>query len=410
MMPEFTLSIPVVGNTWTVGLAFQVHIVIVAFIMGIAILAPTAEWLGLRSGGESWERLAHDLGETIGRLFAFGATWAVFALMLIFGLYPRLFGVLTGIFFWPLVAVGAIWFVMTISAYLYYVTWERLDQRRGLHLAIGWTFAGSAFLFITLITELSSFQLTPSDPSRLLAAALNPSWPTEIVHRHIGNVSYAGLLLASYASARALFPPQRNELDRAHYDWLADVALLLGISMALFQPLVGWFYARQVQIASPGAYERMMIGANSWMFLVQGFFFGAVLFLGNVYMALSIRRGKPGKWTVTWMRNSAWAIGILALLLIVPKGWPLGQMMPWKYISLFGLVLFSLVNVALYRRVRRDFAWGSGGRELQVAMAIVGIAIVALMVTMGIIRTSARGSYVIYGQMGPGEVQQIERP
>ncbi len=410
-MPEITLNIPIVGNRWPVGLAFQLHIVIVAFIMGIAILAPIAEWRGLRPGGEHWEMLARDLSQTIGRLFAFGATWAVFALVLIFGLYPRLFGVLTGIFFWPLVVVGGIWFVMTVSAYLYYATWERLGRRRGLHLAIGATFATSAFVFITLITELSSFQLTPSDPSRLLTAALNPSWPTEIVHRHIGNVSYAGLLLAGYAGVRALFPPLGRGLDLAHYDWLGDVALIVGISLALLQPLGGWFYTRQVQLASPGAYERMMIGENAWMFLAQAFFLDAVLFLGNVYLSLSVRRrGKPDRKSASWMEKSLWVIAILALLLIVPKELPLGQMMPWKYISLAGLVALTAVNLGLYLRERRCFHWGTGGRGLQLALALIGVSIVALMVTMGVIRSSARGGYPIYGQMAPGEAQQIESP
>ena len=141
-MPEFMLRIPVLGNTWAVGLAFQIHLVVVAFIIGIAIVAPVAEMGSLRRGGEYWDRLARELSSTVVRFFSFGATWAVLALLLLYGLYPRLFGILTSIFFGPLLVVAVIWFVMTVSAYLYYHTWESLGQRRGLHIAIGWLFAG----------------------------------------------------------------------------------------------------------------------------------------------------------------------------------------------------------------------------------------------------------------------------
>lgn len=409
MIPEFTIAVPVVGNRWSVGLAFQIHLVFVAFIMGIAILAPTAELLGLRRGGEHWERLAHELGLTIVRIFSFAATWAVFALVLLFGLYPRLFGVLTGIFFWPLVAVPIIWLAMTLSAYFYYYTWTRLDQHRGAHLAIGWTFAASAFAFITVIVELSSFQLTPTQSTELPAASFNPSWLPEVIHRHVGNLSYAGLLLAGYASVRTLLF-RVDEGDRAYYDWLGHVGLLLGVGLALLQPVAGWFYARQVQLASPGAYQRMMIADDAWLFLVQTFFLGATFFMGNVYLTLAIRRGSPGPRTANWLRGSLWAIGLLALLGIVPSGWPLGQMMPWKYVSLAGLVLLSAVNLGLYLRARGSFVWGRAGRGSQMALAALGVTIVALIVTMGIIRESARGRDLIYGVMGPNQAQRLEQP
>jgi len=411
VIPDIPIKVPVIGSTALTGILFQVHIVIVAFIMGAAILAPTAEWLSFRPGGERWGQLAHDLSSTIVRLFAFGATWVVFALVAIYGLYPRLFGVLTGIFFWPLVVVLGIWFVMTVSAYLYYETWDRLGPRRKLHMAIGWTFAISTFSFISLIIFLSSYQLTPTAELTLRSAALNPSWPTEFVHRHVGNLSYAALLLAAFASTMILFPRRRGrEIDVAHYDWLSDAALLLGLSLALLQPFAGWFYAHQVQVGSPGAFERMMAGENAWLFLVQGFFLGAVLFLGNLYLALSIRRGNSSPQAATRMWTFVWIIGALVLLLLVPKEVPLGQMRPWKYMALGGLVLFSFVNLVLYFRERRTFTWGSGGRGLRWALAITGLSIVFLMITMGVIRESARGSYLIYGYMKQEQSQQLERP
>ncbi len=409
MIPQFTLNIPVLGNSWAVGLAFQIHLIFVPFIIGVAIVAPVAELMGLRPGGQYWGRLSRDLVAAMIKLFSFAATWAVLALVLVYGLYPRLFGVLTGIFFWPLVVVGVLWFVMTLSVYLYGHTWERLAGRRGLHVALGATFAISTFVFISTITFLSSYQLTPTDPNQLLAAALNPSWLTEILHRHVGNPSYAGILLAAFAGTQILYF-SREENDRAYYDWMGHLGFLLGVGLALFQPIGGWLYASQIQAASPGAYYLMMIGDNAWMFLIQTFLFGSVLFLGNLYMVRAIRRGNPEPGTLSWMRNSLWAVGLLALLAVIPKEWPLGAMRPWKYIGIGGSVLLSLINLGLYWRARRGFVWGRSGNGAQVAAVLLGAAIVALIVTMGIIRSSARGDYLIYDRLGPGQSQQIEQP
>lgn len=385
---------------------FQFHILIVAAIMGMALIGPAAEWIGVSRKNALFERLARDLSHIIVLFFAFGATFAVFALAVLYAVYPRVWGVLTTFFFGQMVAVLGIWFVMTISAYLYYYTWKPLENRRGWHIAIGWLFAASAFVFISLIIELSSFQLTPVVSGPPLAAAVNPSWPGELIHRHIGNLSYAGFVLAGYSSFRLLWPKRKPE-DAPYYDWLGHAGLMVGIGFALVQPFAGWFYARQVQYASPGAFIHMMIATNSWMFLVQSFFLGAVIFLGNTYLALAVRRGELQSGPVSWMRYSLWAIAILVLLLILPQQIPLGLMTPWKYIALGGLIVLSVTNLVLYLRARRTFVWGRAGRAPHLALVLAGIAIMALMITMGTIREGARGSDLIYEHLFPSQGQQI---
>lgn len=406
--PQFTVNVPVVGNTWAVGIAFQTHLVVVAFVIGIAILAPVAEMLGLRAGAGHWSRLARELASTTVKLFSFGATWAVLGLVLLFSLYPRLFGTLTSIFFGPLIAVSVIWFVMTVSAYLYYHTWDSLRGRRPLHIAIGWLFAIATLLFIALITNLSSFQLTPTNPTSLAAAVFNPSWLTELAHRDIGNLSYAGLILAGYSGVRGLFFRRVSETDRAYLDWLGDTGILLGVGFLLLQPFAGWLYAHQIQAASPDAFKRMMQGDNGWMFLVQQFFFGIALLLGNLYMFLARRRaGSDGRGR-SWMRLSIWLILILALLAIVPREWPLGQMSPWKYLSLGGGILLTAINLVLYLGSRGRFAWGMAGAGAQAALAATAVTIALLMITMGTIRESSRGGDLIYHRLGSDQAETLD--
>jgi len=397
-MPPHELHIPLLGNRVALGLVFQIHIAIVAFVMGIAMMAPAMELLGWRRGGERWMRLARTFGRWTIKLFAFGATWAVFALVILFGVYPRLFAVLTERFFWMLVVVLGLWFVMTTSAYLYHFTWDRLDRRR-LHAGLGVTFALSTFLFISLISGLSSYQLTPT-PGSFPATLFNPTWLPEILHRHLGNLSYAGLLVAGIAGLRLTF--SRKTEDPAFHEWAGDIGLLVGLGVALLQPFVGWFYAWRIRAAAPGAHFHVMKGEASWLFLVQIFLFGLVLLLANGYLAISARERSPtSSRGLRFMRGSLAALAFCVLLASVPRGWPLGAMKPWKYLALAGLVVLTATNLVLYVRLRGRFVWGRAGRSSKALLALTAAATVALLVTMGVIGSTARQGWLIYGRLPP---------
>src|SRR5690606_29070515 len=125
---------------------------------------------------------------------------------------------------------------------------------------------------------------------------------------------------------RAIFA---EESEKAYYDWLGNFGLLLGLGLILLQPIGGWFYARQIQLASPEAFARIMTGEQSRLFLLQTFLFGTVLLLSNLYLVSAVGRGEPAPETIKWMKRALWVIGMLFLLGIVPKEWPLGQMRPW---------------------------------------------------------------------------------
>ncbi|MCL4532223.1 MAG: hypothetical protein M1582_03390, partial [Actinobacteria bacterium] len=283
-----------------------------------------------------------------------------------------------------------------------------------LHNAIGWTFVLSTMLFINAIVGFSSYQLTPSgSPDALLSAAINPSYVTEFVHRHVGNLSYGALLLAAGAVVWFRFFRRRtgkDEEEAPYYDWLADVALLIGLAVTLLQPLVGGFYTHQVRVGSLEAWLRMMPGENGWMFRVQIGLLGTAFFLGDLYMLLGLRRGDPGARTVAWMRYSLVAVALLTGLAVLPPTVPLGQMDPWKFIAMAGFILVTAVDGYLYLKVRRTFRWGQAAWQARATLGALAVVMVALFVIMGIIRESARGPWLINGQMGPDQAQELVRP
>ena len=396
-------------------MVFSLHILVVAFIIGAAMVAPVAELLGLRRGGERWEKLAHQISESVEKLFSWGATWAAFALVMIWGLYPRLWGHLASLFLvQTIIIAGLLWFVMTVSAYVYYLTWERLRRRKLLHNAFGWIFVLATMLFINTIIVWDSYQLTPAGGiTDLLAAAINPSYTAEFPHRHIGNLSYGPLILAAYVGLWSLLFWGRRRFDEgewAYHQWLADVMLLIGLGVLLLQPIAGWFYVNQIFVASPAAWAQMMVGPSGWKFRMMIGLLGGVIFFGNLYMLLGMGRGAPRVAVITWMKVSLVVLALDIGLAVLPKDVPLGLMNPWKYIALAIYMLITLINLVLYLRARRTFVWSRRSRMSWAALAFIGALIMALFVTMGSIRETARLPYLIYDQQGPDQSQELLGP
>ena len=390
------ITVPIIGNSAAQGTTFQIHLATVTFIAGAAVLAVLYEGLGTR-GSARHERLAHGIAHGIESVFAWATTWAVFAIVFLLGLYPGLFAVLVRIFFWPWVAILIIWAVLTVLAYTYYFTWNRLQHRRALHMAIGGTYAASQLAFVALIVSLSSYQLTPGNPRSLSSALLNPTWAAEWTHRFVAVLGYSGFILAGFAAYRLLRPLSQE--DRSYWGWVAHQGVLWGVIALLLQPAAsGWFYTTQVKNGSPGAFGNMMgMGPTAWYFLVQLGLLFALFFSANVYMWRSMARsGASSK----WMRYVPWAIVAYVIfwgVALIPGDEPLGAMFPWKAIALAVLVVATCFILAVYVRSRTLLTWTTGFGVPEIASFSAAALSLGLIIIMGVIREGARGGELIYG-------------
>jgi cytochrome d ubiquinol oxidase subunit I len=429
-------------NGYTIGIVMEAHILLVAFIMGAAIIMTVSGSIPPHRQSKSWERFTKTFAWFLAETYSFGATLAVFGLVLMFGLYPRLMAIMASLFFAPLLAIFATWIIMTVSLIAYAYLWPKREGHRVMHQSLIYIYATAETAFIVLISMWTSYMLTPNGRNAV-QAAFNATWGPETFHRIIGNVSYAGFLLAAWGGWRAFRKRRRgSSLDRAYYHWVAHFGFLWGIIFEMFQPLVGYLYVLRIQAGNPTTYYRMMLGDKSWAWLLQIALVGLTFVLSDLYMWLSIRRGtreRQGIEALTAMRVGAgvgapsidelrsrstmkqvmqlgaqegqptrrdrlirlyttaglWALGILTILGFIPASVPILGSMTTKYICLIGFVAFTLLTLFIYWRQSRQWTWGNMGAGAQWTLVSLGAVLMLIMIVMGGIRYSNPQTSVI---------------
>jgi cytochrome bd-type quinol oxidase subunit 1 len=100
---------------------------------------------------------------------------------------------------------------------------------------------------------------------------------------------------------------------------------------------------------------------------------------------------------------------VFALPYQASGGFFLSTMQPYKYIAMTGLMLFGIVNFALYARaVEQKVRWGEGGRKPQVVLIVLGVLALLTMLVMGYARENARNPWLIYKVMPIEDEYQAE--
>jgi cytochrome d ubiquinol oxidase subunit I len=239
------------------------------------------------------------------------------------------------------------------------------------------------------------------------------------MHRFVGNFSYAGFLIAGWGAFRYL--RSTREDDREYYDWMGHWGLIWGFGWLILQPVIGYGYLKGIRESSPEAFNTIMLGDKSWVFLALMIWVAVMTMASTAYFVHKLRFAvKP---TPTLHKLSVGALGftaLFAMLNIIPADaniipqigltflggedtkLPLGQMYPWKYIGLIGLMLVGFFVLTLYlRATATGFHWGRASRWSQYALMACAVTVVLTMVTMGYTRETARRvdddpGYLIY--------------
>ncbi len=417
--------------TALVGLLMLTHIQFAAFQQGGAMLAALFDFLGMVRRDERQTRFARGMLKTMALAFTIGSALAIFAVMILFtGLWSHFWVKLLRILFWPLVVEAGAFVLEIIALYTLYVGWDRLGRVRPLRVGLELVLVIDLFVQMLMINFVASYMLTPRPAFDLPLILLNPTLLPLEVHRLIGNVAFAGALVALVAGWRML--RARTPAQRAYADWMGAIGAVTAISFTALQPLVGWEYAKEVQLHAYASWYDMMLGGLSVAFLFQMFLLGLILTAGIFFFWRRVRTSgfrSPTLALCAVLSLGAWLLGatpsslawtyeqVFAANANVPI-WngglliPFGQMIPWKLTALVAFTFVSITAVTVFLREvsRGHLRWGEARRSQAVALITMGVAVSLIMALMGFIRENARGPFLITNQMLINQQQNFVPP
>jgi cytochrome bd ubiquinol oxidase subunit I len=418
------------GYRIAIATVFLLHILISGAVSGATQLGPFLEWAGWMRRRPSYERLAHGMSKFLVYYFGFGSATAILLIAaLLTALWGHAWAVISRVAFWPFYIEAWTFVLMVIGVYIWHYAWEPLRNWRVLHMCIGGLLVVFSFVQVSMIDVVASYMLTPTPPQNPIAVWLNPTWYPLQIHRFIANLAYIGYLIAAFSALR--FLRAKNEEDRAFYDWAGSLGILWGTALTLAQPVVGYSYAKEIQMHAYGAWYKMMWGALSPEFLVQIFLLGLMLGAASLYFWMRLRRAKaPGTVVLALLTFLLAVTTIFAALpyhfaltydQVQAQGlnrpfWqggainPYAAMIPYKIAALIGYTVFALAAIFWYLRGMPDVRWGQAGRTEQRVLLFSGVAVMAMIVLMGFIRENSRFPDVIAGQITLFHQQTISVP
>src|ERR1700704_1743400 len=244
----------------TMGTSLGFHIVFAVLGVGLPLLMSVAEGLALWRHDENWMLLARRWSKAFGILLAVGAVSGTVLSFELGLLWPRFMAFSGAIFGLPFTAEGFAFFIEAIFLGLYLYGWDRL--RPGPHwltsipIALSGA-ASSAFVVMAnaWMNTPAGFRLGPDgqllrvDP---LAAALNPSTPTEDPHMLVSAYVVTGFVVAAVYAAGLL----RGRVDIYHRRGLAAGMAMAGVAIIL-AGITGDTSARFVYGAQPVKFAAM---------------------------------------------------------------------------------------------------------------------------------------------------------
>ena len=409
------------GHRIAIGSMFELHILISGLVSGATQLGPITEWMGWMRRRRDYDRLAHGMAKFLIYYFAFGAFTAILLVsVLLVVLWGRLWTTITTITFWPFMVESFSFVMMVTLTYAWYYTWRELERFKVLHITLGALLIVASFIQVLMIDLVASYMLTPALPSNPVSVFLNPTEVPLQVHRIVANLAYVGYAIAAICAF--FLWRTRNLEDRGFYDWGVSFGLIWGTAMSLLQPVVGYSYAKEIQLHAYGSWYKMMQGDLSPAFLLQIFVLGLIYLVPQLYFQ---RRLAQAGWRGRWVMRTLSLLLFLCLLFatlphhlaltydqVQAEGlnrpfWqgglinPLGAMIPYKIAALTGYVVFSLTGLYAYLKGLPRIRWGQQtGRAFNATLPVLSLVLVMLMIVlMGFIRENSRFPDGIAGQV-----------
>jgi cytochrome bd-type quinol oxidase subunit 1 len=379
-------TFPGIGDNWFVGALFLTHITIAEFSVGAIWLAVAMEGYALRSGSAFARRYARAAANAYYLVFSLGATFGIFAITGLVGLFGRGLGDLVNVFL-PVAGLAfGLFIVLAPQLAWYRNTFGRMSPRA--HFLLGCSVAAWQTLFVVLIVGLDSYLITPKNAS--FAAVLNPTYLPLLVHRLIGNVGWTALLLGGLAT---LLAHRSGDAEEHRFQfWAARVNLRIGLVATLLMPIDGFFFVLVLHNVTIGYFDNLVGTYGSWM-IAQEALVAAILVGGNVALG-----AEGGGWRGSRLAQGATLLTAAGMVLAcLPASVITPNILALRYVGLLLAVVVTAAHLALRWNPGGLITQAVRGVTLRRSLVLIGVVSMATALYMGFIKEQARGSYAVYG-------------
>lgn len=284
-----------------VWIVAQLHLFFAAFVLGVPIFVLVIEMIGVLTGDKRYDDMAREFIKISLVAFSFTATLGGLLLFLLIALYPD-FTVYSLKIFKPVMIVYAIlFFVESVSLYIYYYGWDALSQGfwKWAHLTIGLVLNTAGMTLMVLSNSWATFMMAPSGVTPdgaylgdIWAVIHGPLWNPVNLHRFIANIAYGGSIVGAYAAYKFLVSKTAEE--KAHYDWMGYTANFIAVTGLLPLPFAGYWLTKEIYTYSQQMGITLMGGIFAWLFIIQALLIGAVFIGANYYLWISLGRVAGG--------------------------------------------------------------------------------------------------------------------
>ncbi len=399
----------------------QLHLLFAAFVLAVPMFALLIEFLGWRSKDPATSKRLDDLAHEFVRLLAtaFSATAILGAIFTFACLawYPNVIGYLSKVFGPTMFAYACVFFGESFSLYLWYYGWERMRDRKVLHLGLGVLLNVFGVVLLFLTSGWTAFMMSPAgveaDGTVVDAAAAmkNALWMPLNIHRLIANLCLGGSVAGAYAAIK--FLTASSDEQRAHYDWMGYIGNFVAILALLPLPFAGYWLGLEIYQYNQQLGVTMMGGIFSWLFIVQAILIGGIFLSANYYLWLGMDRIDGSERYRGW---SKWLLGIIALCFMIwatphsllatateqaamggshhPVLGVFGVMSA-KNTAVNFMILATFLTFLLYRRGNKEptVSWARHGKRAQVAIFAAASAMVLFIGIRGYVDVLGFAAY-----------------
>ena len=390
-----------IDSRLAVWIIAQLHLYFAAFVLAIPIFAVIVECVGVATKNPKYDRIAEEFTKLLMLAFSTTATFGAILLFLLIGFYPKFMAYLTEIFSPTMYLYAFLFFGEGFSLYLYYYSWDRLKNNKGLHISLGvaLNIFGSLLLFIA--NAWATFMMSPRGVDMESGALLslweaidNDLWWPMNVHRLIANVAFGGSIAAAYAAFR--FLGAKTAEDKAHYDWMGYTSNLIAVCALIALPFAGYWLGMEIYGYSARMGTILMGGAFSWLWIIQAILIGVLFISANYYLWIGLGRIPGGS------RYMKYIIYMEVLLFVCLAIWMTphtlvaslieARKMGSAYHPLLGIlgvmsakntvvnliIVATFVSFLLYRRANKQATvrWARLGKAVQGAILSLAAAVV----------------------------------